>query len=97
MINMGNLTVVLDEWNRKKATPSPRPFMESCLPDIAEFDESYIDFLAELPPLFMPIFPNLVISDLVSVQPMTAPSEIIYYLDFVYDPNVKEVSCVNIK
>ena len=35
-------------------------------------------------PLVRAIFPNLVATDLVSVQPMTGPASLIFYLQFVY-------------
>lgn len=35
-------------------------------------------------PLIRTIFPNLIATEIVSVQPMTGPASVIFYLDFVY-------------
>lgn len=36
-------------------------------------------------PALKRVYPSLLISDLVSVQPMSKPSGLIFYTDFVYD------------
>jgi hypothetical protein len=45
-------------------------------------------FAAVAFPLVRRVFGNLIANDLVSVQPMSLPSGLIFFLDFVYSPNV---------
>jgi|7_EtaG_2_1085326.scaffolds.fasta_scaffold00768_3 hypothetical protein len=45
-------------------------------------------FAAVAFPLVRRVFGNLIANDLVSVQPMSLPSGLIFFLDFVYSPNL---------
>jgi len=48
-------------------------------------------FAAVAFPLVRRVFGNLIANDLVSVQPMSLPSGLIFFLDFVYSPNIGNV------
>jgi len=48
-------------------------------------------FAAVAFPLVRRVFGNLIANDLVSVQPMSLPSGLIFFLDFIYSPNVGNV------
>ena len=52
-------------------------------------------FAAVAFPLVRRVFGNLIANDLVSVQPMSLPSGLIFFLDFVYSPDVGERSSTN--
>lgn len=43
-------------------------------------------------PLIRTIFPNLIATELVSVQPMTGPASLIFYFDFVYGLSKGQIS-----
>ena len=45
-------------------------------------------FAAVAFPIVRRVFAGLIANDLVSVQPMSLPSGLIFFLDFVYSPNI---------
>ena len=52
-------------------------------------------FAAVAFPLVRRVFGSLIANDLVSVQPMSLPSGLIFFLDFVYSPDIGERSSTN--
>jgi len=52
-------------------------------------------FAAVAFPIVRRVFAGLIANDLVSVQPMSLPSGLIFFLDFVYSPNIGSSTSIN--